>query len=474
MSVVAWPIGRPGPGTRFWAIAVAAVFATALALGPAAARPVAAADATFGAPSTSAEFGQQVAFDQPVSLTTVPDRVELLILLPGAIGPNVTEVPAPSGTGSRTLRFALALADGHILPNTRLTATWRLTFGTRVETGPPVSVLYADTRFAWRTMTGPLVRIHWYEGDDAFGQRALSIAEQGVRKAETTFGVTEKDPIDFFVYAAQTPFYDALGPGTRENVGGEAHAEIRTMFALITPTEVDASWVRTVIPHELTHLVFNTAVENPYHFPPRWLNEGLAVYLSQGFDVSDRQLVASAAADGTLTPLGGLTGQFPSTSNEFFLAYAESVSAVDYLIRTYGQPALVALVRSYAKGVTEDEAFSAALGVDAQGFDAAWRTSLGANPPVKVGPQPAPPGPVPPGWSGTPATPRSSGNQVGSQEPSTSATGPAATPGDGAAGPGAGSGGGGSPDGPTIALVATMTVGAVALGLFLAGRRRPG
>jgi hypothetical protein len=37
-----------------------------------------------------------------------------------------------------------------------------------------------------------------------------------------------------------------------------------------------------VVPHELVHLVFDTAVKNPYHFPPRWLNEGLAVYLSEG------------------------------------------------------------------------------------------------------------------------------------------------------------------------------------------------
>ena len=50
-------------------------------------------------------------------------------------------------------------------------------------------------------------------------------------------GVTETDPIDFFIYADQDAFYDALGPGTRENVGGQANAEIRTLFALITPSE---------------------------------------------------------------------------------------------------------------------------------------------------------------------------------------------------------------------------------------------
>ena len=55
--------------------------------------------------------------------------------------------------------------------------------------------------------------------------------------------MTETEPVDFFVYADQTAFYDALGPGTHENVGGEAYADIRTLFALITPDEIDDPWV---------------------------------------------------------------------------------------------------------------------------------------------------------------------------------------------------------------------------------------
>ena len=58
--------------------------------------------------------------------------------------------------------------------------------------------------------------------------------------------MTETEPVDFFIYDDQAAFYDALGPGTRENVGGEAHADIRTMFALITPDEIEpAGWARS-------------------------------------------------------------------------------------------------------------------------------------------------------------------------------------------------------------------------------------
>jgi hypothetical protein len=389
-----------GWAARGWAARILAGLAMALlALPGIVVTPAAAAVATFGQPSSRYSFGAEIVFEQPVDLQAPPSRVEVLIEEPGAIGPHVTEVPAPSGAGRQTLRYKLSIEDGHISPNTRLTARWRLRAGTAVQTGPPVSVLYADTRFEWKTRKGEIVRIHWYQGNDAFGRRALDIAERGVAQAEELFGVTETEPIDFFVYASQAPFYDALGPGTRENVGGQAQADIRTMFALITPGEIDDAWVSTVLPHELTHLVFNTAVKNPYHFPPRWLNEGLAVYLTEGYGTDDRALVRGAARDGALMPLGALTGQFPTTRDRFFLAYSESVSAVDYLVRTHGRPSLVKLVRSYADGVTDDEAFKAALGIDTTAFGNAWLNDVGGGAPKSYGPQPAPQGPLPPGWS---------------------------------------------------------------------------
>ena len=374
----------------------------------------AAAGTTFGRPTATARWGEGVTFEQPVTLVRAPTRAEVVIQSSGDSSPYVSEVRSP-GPGPTTLRYVLDGGSPGLRPNTPFTARWRLTYPNGgLDLGPPVSVTYADTRFAWRTTTGPIVHVHWYVGGDAFAKRALRIGEDAIAKAASMFGVTEREPVDFFIYADQASFYDALGPGTRENVGGVELSEIRTLFALITPDEIDAPWVGRVIPHELTHLVFATAVKNPYHEPPRWLNEGLAVYLSQGFDSSDRAQVRSAAGKGELMPLDALTGEFPTTLERFALAYAESVSAVDYLVRTHGRPALVRLVRSYADGRTDDEAFSAALGQDATAFANAWLADLGAATPVRYGPQPAPPGPLPSGWNGPSSSPGTIGSGAGS------------------------------------------------------------
>ena len=367
--------------------------------------PVAAAAdvATFGTPTVEGSFGEDITFRQPVTLDAAVDRAELLVTFADALGPMVFEVPAPP-TGATTLSYTMKIADqGHILPNTPMTASWRLTphaDPSAPAIGPPVKHVYADEGHAWQTTAGKIVRVHWYEGSEAFGKRALEIGESAIEESAALLGVTETEPVDFFIYADEDSFRAALGPGTRENVGGQADAEIRTLFALIPAAQIDDAWVKAVVPHELTHLVFDAAADNPYHFPPRWLNEGVAVYESEGYGPSDRSDVRGAASDGSLIPLPGLTGQFPTSGTGFRLAYAESVSAVDFLIKSYGQDALVGLIHSYADGRTDDEAFQAATGMTMAAFSDAWLADNDAKAPVKAGPQPAPAGPLPAGWTG--------------------------------------------------------------------------
>jgi hypothetical protein len=424
---------------------------------------VAAADPVeFGTPTADSTYGTSIDFKQPVDLATKPARIELLLRTPDSQGPGVIDVDTPTRTGSNTLNFSVDLADGHIVPNTTFTAQWRVTDADgKAWLGPKVSETYADTSVDWKTLQGDVVRVHWYEGSDDFGRRALKIGDDAVAQTSQLLGVTETQPIDFFIYADQDKFYEALGPATRENVGGEAHADIRTMFALITPAEINDSWVGIVVPHELTHLVFDTATKNPYHEPPHWLNEGLAVYLSQGYDSSDRGLVEGAARDGTIMPLDGLIGAFPTTRDRFFLAYAESVSAVDWIVANKGRDALIALIRSYADGVSDDEAFKAALGMDSDTFQQAWLDAYGATAPVRHGPQPAPVGPLPQGWSG--AAPAASNPPGASVAPGGGTDSPIEQP--------------SSSSGLSLSLPLVLGLAAVGLvlvaGVIVASRRRP-
>jgi hypothetical protein len=428
-----------------------------------------AATPTVGAPTATFKFLTSISFKGTASLTSDVVRVELVLDFEGSTRSEIADVPTTVKSGSATLAFTLDTPSGDVLPNTDITARFRLTLadGSTIL-GPSTTVHYDDTRFAWKTVSGDFVRVHYTDGGTSFGQRAAKIADNAIRDVSSLLGVTENDPIDFYIYADRTAFYDVLGPATRENVGGEAMPNIRTLFANIEPSAVNDPWVGIVIPHELTHLVFDTAVHNAYHYPPRWLNEGIAVYLSEGYGSSDRNAVGQSADDGSIMPLRALTAQFPTTSERFSLAYSESVSAVSFMVDKYGRDGMVSLVKAYAAGVSDDEAFQAAIGTDTAGFEAAWLASIGAPTPSPFGPKPAPAGPLPSGWGGAAPTAGTApgDSENGSAEPSSDAT-PAP----------AGTGSGGN-DGAIAGLI--IVIGAVVLvGIWLRRRQsivigRPG
>jgi Peptidase MA superfamily len=365
--------------------------------------PQTSLDVTFGEPTASGSLTEAVEFATTFKAATEPDRVELLARVDGATSDEVLQaVVEQVSDGSWTARVT---DSGFTAPNTVRDFRFRAVDGDRSVVGPVARFTLADDRFDWRSMEEGPMTLHWYTGGEAFARRALEVGTRAIDRAASLLGVADVEPMDFFVYDSSEALYGALGPGTRENVGGQANPLIRTMVGVIRPDDVDSDWVDVLVAHELTHMVFADATDNPYRQPPRWLNEGLAVYLAEGYGVGDRAQVADAAGSGALTPLSAIAGLFPTSYDSFSLAYAQSVSAVDFFIDTYGQDALVRLIGTYRDGVTDDEAFKAATGADFRTFDDAWLAAQGVARPQPYGPQPAPRGPQPSAWPAADATP---------------------------------------------------------------------
>jgi hypothetical protein len=355
------------------------------------------ASVTFGTPSASSTFGKGIVFTQPYSGGGI-NHAEILIELPGDLGPSVSVLQSP---GSSSLTYTLDTSGGGLSPFIPVTAHFQVFFddGT-AQDGPDIQVTYADDRFAWKAKSGKVVTIHWFQGTDAFAQQLLAYGEQGLSKSAAFMGIDETKPVDFYIYPSQSAFQAGLS--VAETIGGLTESTYRTCFALVAPN--DLAYGSDVVPHELTHIVFGDITDNPYHSPPRWLNEGLAVYEAVGYGSDDRQLVAQAVKGGTLVPLAALAGYFASDPNRIYLSYAESVSAVDFMVRKYGQSAIQKLLKTYGQGATDDEAFTAAFGIGMDAFNESWLANIGVPAPTEYGPQPAPTGPIPPGWTGSSAT----------------------------------------------------------------------
>jgi hypothetical protein len=433
----------------------------ALLLGALALRPAtvaaAAPSVSFDAPSATAVLLQPLEFQDTFHASVRPARVELVVSTPYVPGSTVQDASV-SQTADGSWQASVTQADTGSV-NTVYRYAFRVTLpGGVTVTGPSGSVTVVDRRFAWQAISGATVTLHWYGVSTGTARTWLQAAEAAIRRGAAAFGLAGTVPhLDFFIYNDSASFFDAIGSGANADAAGVYIADTHTAFGTVLPSDLGSDWPVTEIAHEVTHHVFEVATHNPYHVPPLWLDEGLAVYYSEGPDQRAADL-QQGISQGRIVPLDGLTGAFPSSTDAFVLSYAEAVSAVDYFLRTHGTAALQRLVATYAHGATDDEAFQAATGGTAATFDAAWLASIGVRPPPTYGPRPAPAGPLPPGW-----TPSASPNGQSAGVPAP--TGATAMRAPGTAAPDAPS----SPPLPAAAVLFLASSGA----LLAAGRRHP-
>jgi hypothetical protein len=426
-----------------------------------------AQDVTFGEPTARAVIGE------PITLTSTVigavESVDVVLRLEGHETSIVVDAvqEGPDGTWQMqeeidiaSAAFCACIPESPSPPNTRFEYQFRA-HGTdgAVTLGPLARAVVEDDRFEWQTLEQDLMRVHWYTGDEAFAAEVAREANEAVDRASELLGVTMTDPVDFFVYDNQQALVEAVSPN-RENIAGQFNPAIQTLFGVVPADGSGGDYSYEVVRHELTHWVFEEATANPYHAPPRWLDEGVAVYLSAGYTTYWKAPVDIAVQNGTLIPIQGLAGLFPSTADGFYLGYGESVAAVDFFVRTYGEPRLWELVNSYAEGLSDDEAFTRATGGDVEAFNEAWFASLNVVPPGPAGPQPGQPGREPAEWDdNAPATaPPSAGPG------STAAAATPATPRPGTtASPSAPTSGGTDMSGPllVVGLIVFLIAGAV-------------
>ena len=118
--------------------------------------------------------------------------------------------------------------------------------------------------------------VHWYGDAEDASTRFGELSADGTARAEALLGTDLAAPIDIFGYAGRDEFFGALGPGAREWTGAAAYPDLRTVFMWLGGG--DQAYLETAIVHEVTHVVFHDATDNPFHEPAQWLNESLATW----------------------------------------------------------------------------------------------------------------------------------------------------------------------------------------------------
>lgn len=333
----------------------------------------------FGASEADSTYGVEIRFgvDLPGG---APDELELLLRTPGSTGAFVIPVDADQDSAE----YVWDTSVDHVTPNTLITYEWRATVGDEVVTSEAATVRYEDDRpgLDWQRAALGDATVHWYGGAEAQAMRFGELTALGVARAEELLGTRLAGPVDVFVYETEADFFGALGPGAREWTGAAAYSELRTIFMWLGNQAT--AYLETAMVHEVAHVVFFDATDNPYHEPARWLNEGIATWLEAREASRERAIVEEEASAGGLFAFQAITEQFPIGERGAHLSYAQGVTMIDMIIDRHGAEAIAALTAAYREGASDDEALEVATGVPAEELYAAYYAEFGVDPPVPV------------------------------------------------------------------------------------------
>jgi hypothetical protein len=130
--------------------------------------------------------------------------------------------------------------------------------------------------------------------------------------------------------------------------------------------------------HELMHILLHQRIGSPNL--PKWLDEGVAQWASGGIaDImrtGDKDLLQQAVLSHRLLPLKEISSNFPDSPNSLILAYEESKSFTEFLVKHYGEAQLRLLLQGLEKHETIEKAIYDIYGVSLDVLEQTWKKGL--------------------------------------------------------------------------------------------------
>lgn len=200
------------------------------------------------------------------------------------------------------------------------------------------------------------------------GEQILVALEELYAKLSNDLTPHGPETIAVILYPDRAYFDVTRAPGWTGGVyDGKIRIPVKGLYS-VTPE------LRAALAHELTHC-FMLAL--PGRGIPGWFLEGVAQIQGGRSGANDRKALARLKKENRLIPLKSLRGSFMGFSPPSAdLAYAESLSAVEYLAGRFGRSALRNLLALLARNFNFENAFSTELQRSVAEFEELWEKSL--------------------------------------------------------------------------------------------------
>jgi len=253
--------------------------------------------------------------------------------------------------------------------------------GGDVYKSPMYDFLYTDNRFTWESLQeGPFI-VYWFDGDYAFAQSILDVAQEGLAEISGILPLPEPDLLHIYIYPDSALMQAALNPSGEDWVAGHAFPDLQTMILYLPPNSDHILDMRQRIQHEIMHILLYQQTGVGYKNLPFWLVEGLASIVELYPNPDYAILLDNAFAKNELIPMSSLCLSFPRDASGALLAYAQSASFTNFLYANYGTQGFQRLIAEYADGKDCENGMQSALGTGLQQLERRWwRESVSGNP----------------------------------------------------------------------------------------------
>lgn len=245
----------------------------------------------------------------------------------------------------------------------------------------------AAPRREWRTIVTPSFRVHYHEGLGPLAEHLAGISEVALDEVSALLGNHPETPIHV-VLTDETDGANGFAEVLPENMIN-LYCAVPEPFGALGDHD---DFMRLLFIHELTHIVhldtiggiahaLNTILGKtfaPNHVQPRWLIEGIAVYVESKLTSGGRiysslvdMLIREQVLAGRFWSLGEISTQtrrFPGGS----IAWNVGGRFVDFVARRHGEGAIAQISRDYGARFVPYAVNVVAREVTGEDYPALW------------------------------------------------------------------------------------------------------
>lgn len=219
--------------------------------------------------------------------------------------------------------------------------------------------------------------------DVYFSQKGPEIAEFAAKAAEDALADIEKkilyrinNRITLILYNSQNDFQETnvIDQYLTEGIGG-----FTELFKnrVVVPFTGSYKAFRHVIHHELVHAVMNDmyyggSIQNVISSNislrfPMWFSEGMAEYLSLGWDANTDMFIRDAASSDNFPDISRLDGYF---------AYRGGQSVIHYIAQKYGDEKIGEIMNKIKSKGSVEEGIKASIGLNFEELNDRWKRDV--------------------------------------------------------------------------------------------------